>query len=206
VRGLGKLVSLGVKGMAEKLGVKDLAVHVKGLEPAGYDPRTLKGMILNYAVAERGADHLWSSAYAIDIPGRGGGRFNTDIKKVEAVMDLEERNALYDSMILCKFGRSLYLWDNMPEILNVITGYGYTEDELRRVAQRMIILHRYINRTSREDDKLPPRWIKEPVEFKGEKYRVTLEEWTQMIDTYYKLRGYNRDGTVSPELIKRMME
>ncbi len=53
-RGLGKLVSLGVKALAEELGVPDLAIHVKGLEPAAYDPRTLKGMALNNSISERG--------------------------------------------------------------------------------------------------------------------------------------------------------
>jgi len=49
-QGIGELIALGVRGMAEKLGVQDLAIHVKGLEPAGYDPRTLMGMSLNNAV------------------------------------------------------------------------------------------------------------------------------------------------------------
>lgn len=34
------MAALGTKAIAEKLGVQDLAIHDKGLEPAGYDPRT----------------------------------------------------------------------------------------------------------------------------------------------------------------------
>jgi len=203
--GIGELISKGVKAMAEELGVEDLALHVKGLEPPGYDPRTLKGMILNYAVAERGADHLWSSAYAIDIPGKGGGRFNTGIEKVKAVMDLEERNAIYDSAILCKFGRTLYLWENLVKALNVVTGFGYTVDELRRTAQRIIILHRYINKTTMEDDKLPPRWIKESIELEGRKYVVTKDEWRNMLKIYYELRKYNDDGSVPETRIREIV-
>lgn len=202
---LGELVSKGVKAMAEELGIEDLAIHVKGLEPPGYDPRTLKGMILNYAVAERGADHLWASAYAIDIPNKGGGRFNTGIEKVKAVMDLEERNAIYDSAILCKFGRSLYIWENLVKALNVVTGFKYTIDELKEVATRIIVLHRYINKTTIEEDKLPKRWMMEPVEYEGTTYVVTQEEWRRMLGLYYKLRGYKEDGSVPEEVLKSLI-
>ena len=199
--GLGRLIALGVKKMAEELNVKDLAIHVKGLEPAGYDPRTLKGMILNYAVAERGADHLWSSAYALDISGKAGGRFNTNIEKVKAVMDLEERNTIYDSALVCKFGRSVYDWSILVDVLNVVTGFNYTIEELKKVARRIIVLHRYINKTSMEDDRLPLRWLKEPVKYNVGKYIVKEEEWRSMISKYYKLRGYDEKGKPTSETL-----
>lgn len=113
----------------------------------------LKGMILNNAISERGgADHLWSSAYAIDTAGQAGGRFATGEEKVKAVMELEERNALYDSMLLCKFGRAIYMWDVIRDVMNAVTGLNYTIDELREVAQRVIVLHRYMNGTTIEQD------------------------------------------------------
>ena len=193
-RGLGELAALGTKAIAEKLGVQDLAIHVKGLEPAAYDPRTLKGMILNNAIAERGADHLWSSAYAVDIAGQGGGRFATGEEKVRAVMDIEERNALYDSMLLCKFGRAIYTWDVIKDVLNAVTGFNYTIDELKETAQRIIVIHRYMNGTTIEQDRLPPRWLREPVEYEGKQYVVTEEEWSFMVRKYYELRGYDETG------------
>ena len=42
----------------EELGLEGVAVHVKGMEPAGYDPRVSKGMGLGYITAARGACHL----------------------------------------------------------------------------------------------------------------------------------------------------
>ncbi|MCG2880822.1 MAG: aldehyde ferredoxin oxidoreductase family protein [Vulcanisaeta sp.] len=203
-RGLGELAALGVKAISEKLGVQDLAIHVKGLEPAAYDPRTLKGMILNYAISERGADHLWSSAYAVDIAGQAGGRFATGEEKVRAVMDLEERNALYDSMLLCKFGRALYTWDVIRDALNAVTGFSYTTDELRETARRIIVLHRYMNKTTIEQDKLPPRWFREPVEYEGKKYVVSEEEWFFMVRKYYELRGYDEEGRPKPETLLKL--
>ena len=193
-RGLGELAALGTRAIAERLGVQDLAIHVKGLEPAAYDPRTLKGMILNNAIAERGADHLWSSAYAVDIAGQAGGRFAIGEEKVRAVMDIEERNTLYDSMLLCKFGRAMYTWEVIRDVLNAVTGFNYTIDELRETAQRIIVLHRYMNGTTIEQDRLPPRWLREPVEYEGKQYVVTEEEWSFMVRKYYELRGYDETG------------
>ena len=203
-RGLGELAALGVKAISEKLGVQDLAIHVKGLEPAAYDPRTLKGMILNNAISERGADHLWSSAYAVDIAGQAGGRFATGEDKVRAIMDIEERNALYDSMLLCKFGRVIYTWDVIRDALNAVTGFGYTTDELRETAQRIIVLHRYMNKTTIDQDRLPPRWLREPVEYEGKKYVISEEEWSFMVRKYYELRGYDENGRPKPEILVRL--
>jgi len=202
--GIGKVLSLGAKEAAKELGHPEAAVEVKGLEPAGYDPRTLKGMALNYAVAERGADHLWASAYAVDIPGLAGGRQATGEEKVRAVMDLEERNAVYDSAVLCKFGRNAYGWDELVRSLNAVTGFDYTKETLRQVAQRIIVLHRLMNGTTVEEDRLPPRWLSEPVEFEGKSYVVTEAEWRSMLMTYYRLRGYDEEGRPTKETLEAL--
>ncbi|ESQ20399.1 MAG: Aldehyde:ferredoxin oxidoreductase [uncultured Acidilobus sp. CIS] len=177
---------------------------MKGLDPAGYDPRSLKGMVLNYAVSERGADHLWASAYAVDIPGLAGGRQATGEEKVRAVMDLEERNAIYDSAPLCKFGRNSYRWPELVKVINAVTGFGYTEDGLREVARRIIVFHRLINGTTRDEDRLPPRWLREPVEFEGSRLVVTEAEWEGMLGLYYRLRGYDEKGRPKEETLRAL--
>jgi aldehyde:ferredoxin oxidoreductase len=47
----------------------DQAIHVKGLEPAGYDPRVLKGMGLAYGTSDRGACHLRATFYKPELAG-----------------------------------------------------------------------------------------------------------------------------------------
>jgi len=203
-RGLGKALAEGVREAARALGAPEEAVEVKGLDPAGYDPRSLKGMVLNYAVSERGADHLWASAYAVDIPGLAGGRQATGEEKVRAVMDLEERNAIYDSAPLCKFGRNSYRWPELVKVINAVTGFGYTEDGLREVARRIIVFHRLINGTTRDEDRLPPRWLREPVEFEGSRLVVTEAEWEGMLGLYYRLRGYDENGRPKEETLRAL--
>jgi len=43
-KGAGRILSEGVRHAAEVWGMEEKAIHVKGLEPAGFDPRVLKGM------------------------------------------------------------------------------------------------------------------------------------------------------------------
>ena len=202
--GLGELTSLGVKNMAEKLNVANEAIHVKGLEPAGYDPRTLKGMALNNAIAERGADHVWSSAYVFDMANNGARRFEVSEAKVKDIMDLEERNTIYDSAILCKFGRGVYDWQSLVNALNAVTGFNYTIDELRDVARRIIILQRYMNKTSIEDDGLPARWFKETVKLNGVECIVKEDEWRYMVSKYYELRGYDDRGIPKEDTLRNL--
>ena len=62
-KGVGETLAKGIKSAAKEWGMEDQAIHVKGLEPAGYDPRVLKGMGLAYGTASRGACHLRATFY-----------------------------------------------------------------------------------------------------------------------------------------------
>ncbi len=61
----GDLMAEGTRLMAEKIGGRDMAQHVKGLDMAAYDPRGAWGQGLAYAVANRGGCHL--SAYLVSL-------------------------------------------------------------------------------------------------------------------------------------------
>ncbi|MCG8620220.1 MAG: aldehyde:ferredoxin oxidoreductase, partial [Desulfobacterales bacterium] len=52
-RGIGAVLAEGIVSAAKAWGMEDAAIHVKGLEPAGYDPRPLKGVGLGYALSPR---------------------------------------------------------------------------------------------------------------------------------------------------------
>ncbi|MEW6113571.1 MAG: aldehyde ferredoxin oxidoreductase C-terminal domain-containing protein, partial [Thermodesulfobacteriota bacterium] len=66
-RGIGQILARGIKHAAEEFGLSDQAIHVKGLEPAGYDPRVLKGMGLAYGTSDRGACHLRTTFYKPEL-------------------------------------------------------------------------------------------------------------------------------------------
>jgi aldehyde:ferredoxin oxidoreductase len=205
-RGLGGILAEGVAIASKALGAEHLAVHVKGLEPAAYDPRTLKGMALGYSIAGRGADHLGTMAYAIDIAGRAGGRFSLEREKVLAVRDYENLGALMDSLLLCKFGRYIYNFQNIAEMLSLVTGYNYTPEQVVETAERIVTLTRLINvkmGVDRGKDQLP-RKLYEPVEFEGKEYKLEREEVEKALDMYYELRGWDERGIPKEERLKEL--
>ncbi|MFB6491489.1 MAG: aldehyde ferredoxin oxidoreductase family protein [Thermoproteus sp. AZ2] len=211
-RGVGDLLAEGSARAAKALGLEDAAVHVKGLEPAGYDPRILRGMALNYAIAYRGADHLATSIYALDIAGLAGGTYSLGREKVEAVVHMENMMALMDSLVLCKFGRTAY--DTYPggraaeifaEVLEYATGLGWTPQDVRDAGERIVQLNRWMNvkmGVTRRDDYLPKRWM-EPAQFEGVERRITAEELDSALDYYYDLRGWDKNGIPKSESLIR---
>ncbi|MDM7274760.1 MAG: aldehyde ferredoxin oxidoreductase family protein [Thermoprotei archaeon] len=205
-RGLGEILAEGVARAAKALGAEELAVHVKNLEPAGYDPRTLKGMALGYAISGRGADHLGTMAYAIDIAGRAGGRLSLAEEKVKAVIEYENLGALMDSLLLCKFGRYIYNFQNMAELLNIVTGWEYTPEQIVETAERIVTLTRMINNkmgVDRSKDQLPKKFY-EPIEFEGKEYKLTGEEVEKALDAYYDIRGWDKNGVPTLETAERL--
>ena len=104
--GLGALLAEGSRRAAASVGAgsEDFALQVKGLELPGYEPRTLQAMALGLAVNARGADHNRSGAYEADLSGDLD-RFAGGQAHVLAAVETEDRAAVMDSMILCKFLR-----------------------------------------------------------------------------------------------------
>ena len=203
-RGIGNLLAEGVKRAAEQIGAVDIAVHVKGLEPAGYDPRVLKGMALNYAIGYRGADHLATMAYALDIPGKFGGADYLGPEKVEAIIHMENVAAVMDSLVLCKFGRDAYdaypggrFYDVTAQLLTWVTGEEWKGADVKEVAERIVLLNRILNVKmgvdSRQDDL--PASLKKPLVFEGKVKKIDEKELKEVLRHYYTLRGWEEKGS-----------
>ena len=81
-RDLGALLAEGSRRAALDVGRASeyWAMHVKGLELPGYEPRSLKSMALGLAVSPRGACHNRSGAYEADFSGAVD-RFQTDPRR-----------------------------------------------------------------------------------------------------------------------------
>ena len=210
-RGIGDLLAEGVRKAAERIGAVDIAVHVKGLEPAGYDPRVLKGMALNYAIGYRGADHLATMAYALDIPGKYGGADYLGPKKIEAIIHMENVAAVMDSLVLCKFGRDAYdaypggrFYDIVAQLLTWVTGEEWKNAEVKEVAERIVLLNRVLNVKmgvdARQDDL--PTALKKPLMLEGNIKKIEDDELKMAIQHYYRIRGWDRDGIPTQETIK----
>jgi len=201
--GLGALLSEGSRRAAEVVGQGslDFAPQVKGMEMPGYEPRTLQSMALGLAVNARGADHNRSGAYEADLSGRLD-RFSGGEAHVLAAVDTEDRAAVMDSMILCKFLRGVFD-EPFPEwagLLRSVTGWDLDEDELRAVARRIVRAKRAFNLregATAADDRLPARMLATPLELgSGRTATLTAERLQAMVAGYYEARGLTADGRV----------
>jgi aldehyde:ferredoxin oxidoreductase len=202
--GLGDLLAEGSRRAARAVGSDsgDFAAHVKGLELPGYEPRTLQAMALGLAVNARGADHNRSGAYEADLSGELDRLAGGDAHAAAAV-ETEDRAAVMDSLILCKFLRGVFT-DPFPEwarLLAAVTGWDLDGDELRRTARRIVLAKRLFNLRegwTPAEDWLPARFLDEPLELdSGRRATLTPERLRAMIDAYYAARGL--DGAGLPE-------
>jgi len=190
VRGLGVILSQGIKPAAKVWDLEDIAIHVKGLEPSGYDPRVLKGMGLAYATSTRGACHLRATFYKAELSGMIDPAITQG--KAEMFIDFENRLTLFNAQILCVFYRDMILWPELRQLVKALTGWDYTQPELEEIANRIVTLTKVFNLregATREQDTLPKRMFREPLN-EGRDV-ITVEELDFMLDEYYKLRGWD---------------
>jgi aldehyde:ferredoxin oxidoreductase len=162
------------------------------MEPAGYDPRVLKGMGLTFATSPRGACHLRTTFYKPELAGLIDPDQIED--KAEMLIDYEDRINLFDTMILCRFYRDLYTWEELEKAIHYVTGIESTKEKLRTIASEVINLTRKFNLREglkKTDDRLPGRLCKEALP-SGK--AISAEEMDYMLADYYRLRGWNQEG------------
>ncbi len=188
-RGIGKILSEGVRHAASVWGMEKEAIHVKGLEPAGFDPRVLKGMGLAYATSDRGACHLRATFYKSELSGQIDP--NRIRGKARLFIDYEDKMTLFDALILCRFYRDLITWTDLEEILQATCGLALKKRGLKTIASKIINLARQFNRQegiTKKDDKLPRRFFREVLQ--GTEKTIQPDEMEAMLREYYQLRGW----------------
>jgi len=210
--GIGDILAEGVKFAAEKIGkgAEKLAQHIKGVEVTGYDLRCLKTAALGFAVSFRGADHNRHGAYAFDVKGKFN-RLKYEKGRAKAVKDIEDVYTIIDSLIICKFSRGTYYkeFEDLAKLYTLVTGWETTPDEMRLKGERINNLARVINireGLGRKDDHLPYKVMHMPIPDEGPSKGayVTQEELDMMLDDYYEVRGWTRDGIPTPEKLKAL--
>jgi aldehyde:ferredoxin oxidoreductase len=206
--GLGNLLAEGTRRAAAAIGgeAPDFAPHVKGLELPGYEPRALQAMALGFAVGSRGADHNRSGAYEIDFSANGD-RLHGSPESARLAVETEDRAALIDSLILCKFLRGVFAdqFVESAELLGHVTGWNVTADELRQTARRIVTAKKLFNQRegwTAAEDTLPKRFLSEGLPT-GVTAGATLprERLEAMVRAYYAARGWDESGRVPNALM-----
>jgi aldehyde:ferredoxin oxidoreductase len=197
-RGNGAILAEGIRHAAKVWGLEEVAIHIKGLDPAGYDPRILKGMGLAYATSDRGACHLRATFYKAELSKMIP--IDQMEGKAKLFLEFEDRFNIHDSLILCRFYRDIYWdWNDLSTIAEVTTGLHLNENQLRKISSNIQNESRRFNLRegiTSTDDTLPKRFFEEPLGQGGKTIR--REDLQRMLQDYYRLRGWNSEGVPNP--------
>ncbi len=199
---IGDQLAEGSRRMAAWVGQGSLgfAPQVKGLEIPGYEPRALQTMALGFAVGTRGADHNRSSAYEVDFSERVDRR-NLQDESAALAIETEDRAALMDSLILCKFLRGVFqdFYQEAAHMLQLITGWDVTAGELKSSASRMVSAKKLFNIRAGwhpGEDTLPARFFDEALD-DDRQTKISQSRLGELIESYNQLRGWTQDGYLS---------
>ncbi|MGM0665618.1 MAG: aldehyde ferredoxin oxidoreductase family protein [Thermodesulfobacteriota bacterium] len=188
-RGIGDVLAEGIIHAAKIWDLEEVAVHVKGMEPAGYEPRVLKGMGLSYATSDRGACHLRTTFYKPELAGLIAP--DAIHGKAEMLVDYEDRLNIFDSLIFCRFYRDIYPWEELEKIVLLTTGIPASTEDLRGKASFIADMTRSFNLREGlkpEQDRLPMRLCREAL---PSGHRISEQELGTMVKDYYTHRGWD---------------
>lgn len=205
---LGELIADGVKRASEKIGKgsENFAMHVKGLEIPGYDPRAALGQALAYAVADRGACHLRPWMYGSEHLGSGAPvNPKTYEDKPKLIASAQRNIAVVDSSGLCQFVTFAIGFGDILNMISAVTGFNYSKDEFRVLGERINTLTRSFN--CREGfemkaDRLPHRAAEESLETSVRKGEKLLLE--QMLPKYYEACGWSERGIPTKKKLEEL--
>ena len=223
----------GVRWLSGKYGGEAFAIHIKGLEMAAYDPRGAWGQGLSYAVANRGACHLSSTLFALEV---SFGLLNPYSTRAKAKFShyFENLYATVNSLHTCQFTAFAYTLEPpivkytpkfllgltmqyMPDValmlmdvsvyskfFSAVTGIKMSQWEYLKAGKRIHTLERLMNC----EEGITRKDDTLPERFLKEGRSCDPEKrvvpLNRMLSAYYKVRGYDADGRPSLKTLKAL--
>jgi aldehyde:ferredoxin oxidoreductase len=226
---LGNVLSQGSERAAKVWGngADECLITVKGAEAPAHMPHAKRSLGLIYAVNPFGADHQSSehdpyyeegmADFNLDrlkLIGLGTPQplYSLSEEKVRFAYETELFYSMLDSAELCQFvfgpTWTLYGPKETADMINAVTGWDMTIEELLEVGRRRLNLFRIFNAREgfgRKDDKLPKKFFKN-LQGTGPTAGMALthEEIDHAIDLYYKMAGWTPDGIPSRETVESL--
>jgi aldehyde:ferredoxin oxidoreductase len=195
--GIGDILAEGVKRAAEKIGkgAEYYAMHIKGLEMPGYDPRPVKAHGLAMVTSNIGGSHAlgYGTQEVFGLP--------TPVDKYavegKGKLTVYNQNRLTwgECCIWCTFPTrsEWHKPDLLVKIVNAATGidFGGWEEALK-IGERVWNVERAFNVREgfdRRHDTLPERFLKEPIPSGPAKGQIF--ELEPLLNEYYQARGWD---------------
>jgi len=212
--GFGDTLAEGSRAAAAKIGkgAADLTAEVKGLEAPMHDPRAFHGLGLAYAMSIRGACHLshvdlFAEQGGVVMPEAGiEGPYEAQSSdgKAQLVFATENLGAFLQSTGMCVFGSAPLDLDDLTNMMNATTGYGYAKEDLLKIGEKLWMLKRALNNMMGvriEDDKLPKKIL---TATKEGGQAGSVPDIEMMMKEYYDIRGLDMQGLPKKERLAEL--
>ncbi|OPX64824.1 aldehyde ferredoxin oxidoreductase family protein [Methanoregula sp. PtaB.Bin085] len=204
--GIGDELAEGSFRFATKYGHPELSMSSKKQELPAYDPRGIQGYGLATATSVRGGDHVYGYMIAPEILGSPQ-KLDPYVTagKPQWVKTFQDLTAGIDASGMCLFSSFALGADDYADLVAATTGMKVDAAELLKIGERIWNLQKLYNIKrgfGRKDDTLPARLLNEPLKEGAPSGQVS--RIGEMLDEYYTLRGWDRDGVPSPAKLKEL--
>jgi aldehyde:ferredoxin oxidoreductase len=175
-----------------------------GLGYAGIEPKAFPGMFTAYGTSNRGrGDHTYAWTIQAEEGGlEGAGNVAAYVTAGQA------GKALVDSMGLCDFFPEDIASDLFLSLYHALTGFDYIPDSMKSCGRRIYSLERHINnrqgRSRVYDAYVPPKLTAPLTKGAHQGESVDPAYYNSILDAYYELQGWTKDGIVEPRLLKEL--
>ncbi len=213
--GIGNLLADGTMRAAASIGngAEAYAIHVKGMELPGYEPRGAKSQGFNYATSNIGASHCYGYAgqevFGNVIP-REVNRFSEE-ENADIVVYNQNMTAMSEVGIVCGFARGWGWYNDLfSKMLFTATGIDQFADYdyVWKVGERIVNMERAFNVREgfrRTHDTLPQRMLREPLHTRGAPGEGEIvRSLDKFLDQYYLTRGWTTQGIPSPQKLNEL--
>jgi len=203
---IGNELAEGSFRFATKYGHPELSMSSKKQELPAYDPRGIQGYGLATATSVRGGDHVYGymiSPEVLGAPEKLDPYVTTG--KPQWVKTFQDLTASIDASGMCLFTSFALGPEDYADLLTATTGMKVDTAELLKIGERIWNLQKLYNIKrgfGRKDDTLPARLLNEPLKEGASTGQVS--RIAEMLNEYYTLRGWDKEGTPKPEKRKEL--
>ncbi len=226
--GFGDLLAEGSARAAQRLGRgAEFLITSKGQEAPAHMPQVKRSLALIYAVNPFGADHqssdhdpVYEAAFEffknrLGVLGLNNPQPPRSLgpEKVKFARTTQQFYSLMDSLDLCQFacGTSWQLYgpEEVLKMVQAVTGWNVTIEELLEVGERRLNMMRAFNTRegiNRNQDKLNERFFQKGlIGGPSDGWKIDKAEWEAALDEYYRQSEWDiKSGTPTRRTLERL--
>lgn len=225
--GFGNILAEGSAKAAKKLGKgEDYLITFKGSEAPAHMPQLKRSLGLIYAVNPFGADHESSEHdVASEEPTfenfkerqnfmgftKPTAKRSLGPEKINYARITQQFYSFMDSVGFCALcwgsAWQLYGPQQAVELIQAVTGWDVTLEELLKVGERRINMMRVFNAREgieRNGDALPKKLFKPLTGGPSDGLVFDKDEFEKVLDEYYKQSGWTEKGVPTPDTLAKL--